>query len=133
MTYLISLVFCCTLSKYEFRCWRYQTHRTTENKLDLECILRTRWALFCISSQSPPRKFCILTPMSNFTVVCDESSTVTPGFFFVLEKNKFAKNSLIKNIFEDEKNFDSRTYLFFFFFGKRFRTWCIWAKARTSS
>ena len=32
-----------------------------------------------------------------------------PRLFFQV----FAKNSLIKNIFEDEKKFDSRTYFFF--------------------
>ena len=31
-----------------------------------------------------------------------------PRFFFQV----FAKNSLIKNIFEEEKKFDSRTYIF---------------------
>ena len=59
--------------------------KKTENKLDLECILRTRWALFCISPQSPPRKLSILTAISKpcppFTAVCEETSTVTPDFF----------------------------------------------------
>ena len=32
-----------------------------------------------------------------------------PRFFFQV----FAKNSLMKNIFEEEKKFDSRTWLFF--------------------
>ena len=36
-------------------------------------------------------------------------STVTPDFFFQV----FAKNSLIKNKFEEEKKFDSRTWIFF--------------------
>ena len=49
-----------------------------------------------------------------------------PRFFFQV----FAKNSLIKNIFEEEKKFDSGTRLFF---GKQFPTGCILAKARTSS
>ena len=49
-----------------------------------------------------------------------------PRIFFQV----FAKNSLIKNIFEDEKKFDSGTR---FFFGKKFPTGCILAKARTSS
>ena len=82
--------------------------KTTENRLDLQCILRTRWALFCISSQSPLRKLSILTafskPCTLFTAVCEETSTVTPDFFQVI-----AKNSLIKDIFEEEKKFDSRT------------------------
>ena len=44
----------------------------------------------------------------------------------------FAKNSLIKNIFEEEKKFDSGTRPPGFSW-KRFRhvTWCILAKART--
>ena len=48
--------------------------KTTANKLDLECILQTRWAPFCISPQSP------------------------------IFSQVFAKtNSLIKNIFEEKK------------------------------
>ena len=39
--------------------------KTTENKLDLKSILRTRWALFCISPQSPPRKLSILIAISE--------------------------------------------------------------------
>ena len=46
-----------------------------------------------------------------------------PRFFFQV----FSRNSLIKNIFEEEKKFDSRTC---FFFGKLFRTGCILPKAR---
>ena len=49
-----------------------------------------------------------------------------PRFFFQV----FAKYSLMKNIFEEEKKFDSRTRLFF---GKWLPTGCILAKARTSS
>ena len=49
-----------------------------------------------------------------------------PQFFFQV----FTTNTLIKNIFEEEKKFDSRTLLFF---GKWSPTGCILAKARTSS
>ena len=42
----------------------------------------------------------------------------------------FAKDSLIKNIFEEEKQFDSGKR---FIFGKQFPTMCILAKARASS
>ena len=49
-----------------------------------------------------------------------------PRFLFQV----FAKNSLIKNIFEEERKFDSRTGIIF---GKQFRTGCILPKARTSS
>ena len=42
----------------------------------------------------------------------------------------FAKDSLIKNIFEEEKKFDSGKR---FIFGKQFPNWCILAKARASS
>ena len=60
--------------------------KTTENKLDLECVLRTWWALFCISSQFPPCRFSILTAISKpcppFMAFCEETSTVTPDFFF---------------------------------------------------
>ena len=95
-------------------------HNNNWNKLDFECTPRTRWALFCISPQSTPRKLSILTAISNpcppFTAVCEETSMVTPRFF----SHAFAKNSLIKNIFEEEKKFDR------FFGGKWFRIWCIW-------
>ena len=49
-----------------------------------------------------------------------------PRFFFQV----FSKNSLMKDIFEEEKKFDSRTW---FFGGKWFPTGCILAKARTST
>ena len=49
-----------------------------------------------------------------------------PQLFFQV----FAKNSQIKNIFEDEKKFDRRTL---FFCGKKSPTGCILGKARTSS
>ena len=52
--------------------------KTTENKNHRERILRTRWALFCISFQSPRRKLSILTAISKpcppFTAVCKETS-----------------------------------------------------------
>ena len=49
-----------------------------------------------------------------------------PRFFFQV----FAKYSLMKNIFEEEKNLIVEHV---FFFGKWFPTGCILAKARTSS
>ena len=36
---------------------------TTENKLDLECILQTGWTLFCISPQSPQSENHIRHPI----------------------------------------------------------------------
>jgi len=48
-----------------------------------------------------------------------------PQFFFQV----FAKNSLIENLFEEEKKFDSRTR----FFCKQFPAGCILAKARASN
>ena len=47
--------------------------------------------------------------------------TVTPDYFFQV----FAKNSLIKNIFE-EKKFDSRTY----FFGKIAPYWMYFGQSQ---
>ena len=81
-----SLVFNVLFSSLNFCVGDIKHIETTENKLDLECILQTRWALFCISPQSPPpRKLSILTAISKprppFTPVCDETSTVTPDFF----------------------------------------------------
>ena len=49
-----------------------------------------------------------------------------PQIFFQV----FAKDSLIKNIFEEEKKFDSGKR---FIFWKQFPTGCILAKARASS
>ena len=50
----------------------------------------------------------ISKPCPTFTAVGEETSTVTPDFF----SQVFAKNSLINNIFEEEKKFDSRTWFF---------------------
>ena len=52
----------------------------------------------------------ISKPCPSFTAVCEETNTVTSNFFQVL-----AKNSLIKNIFEEEK---SLIVGHNFFFGK---------------
>ena len=60
-----SLVFNVLFSSLNVCVGDIKHRKTTENKLDLECILQTRWALFCISPQSPPRKLSILT-MSTF-------------------------------------------------------------------
>ena len=62
-------------------------------------IPRTRWAPFCISSQSP-LCFYISKPCPPFnTADCEETSMVTLMFFFSV----FAKNSLMKNIFKENK------------------------------
>ena len=105
-----SSVFKVILSSLNFCVGDTKHIKTTENKLDLECILRTRWALFCFSPQSPTRKLSILTSISkpcppSFTAVGEETSTVTPNFF----SQVFATNSLINNIFEEQKKFVSRT------------------------
>ena len=80
-----SLVFILLFSSMNFCVGDIKHIKTTANKLDLERIVRTRWALFCISPQSPPRKLSILIaiskPCSPFIAVCEETSTVTPGFF----------------------------------------------------
>ena len=80
-----SLVFNVLFSSLNFCVGDIKHIKTTENKLDLECILRTRWALFCIQPQSPPCKLFILTAISKlcppFTAVCEETTTVTPDFF----------------------------------------------------
>ena len=62
-----------------------------------------RRANLLISKQSLP-----------FEAVCEEISTVNPGFsflffFFPFFFQVFAKNSLIKYIFEEKKKFDRRT------------------------
>ena len=72
------------------------------------------------------RDFAQTQPDSEINAPFLSNEHGDPRFFFQV----FAKNSLIKNIFEDEKKFDSRTSIFF---GKQFRTGCILPKARTSS
>ena len=67
---------------------------------------------FCVSSQSPPRRFSILRviseSMTTFHGNLWGNKPVTPDFFFQV----FAKNSLLNNIFDEEKNFDRRTWFF---------------------
>ena len=81
-----SLVFIVLFSSLNFCVGNIKHIKTTENKLDLECMLRKRWALFCISPQPPPRNEYILTaiskPCPSFRAVCEETSTVIPFFFF---------------------------------------------------
>ena len=76
--------------------------KTTENKLDLEC-----YTISFILNLVPVPAAQIVHPgqCPPFTAVCEETSTVTPDFVFKV----IAKNSLIKNIFVEEKTFDSRT------------------------
>ena len=68
--------------------------------------------LYLVSVPAAQIKFSILTAFSKpcppFTAVCEETSTVTPDFFFQV----IAKNSLIKNIFEEEKKFDNNMIFF---------------------
>ena len=81
-----SLVFMVLLLSMNVCVGNIKRIKTTENRLNLECILRTRWALFCISPQSLQRKLFILTAISKpcppFTAFCEETSTVTPNFFY---------------------------------------------------
>ena len=73
-----------------------------------QTFLRITWAHFCVSSQSPPRQFSILRVISESMTTFHGSlwgnKPGNPRFFF--------KNSLINNIFEEEKKFDSRTWFF---------------------
>ena len=75
-------------------------------------FLRIIWAPFCVSSLSPPRQFSIVRviseSMTTFHGILWENKPGNPRFFFQV----FAKNSLINNIFEEEKKFDSRTWFF---------------------
>ena len=75
-------------------------------------LLRITWAPFCVSSQSPPRQLSILRviseSMTTFHGSLWENKPGNPRFFFQV----FAKNSLIDNIFEEDKTFDSRTWFF---------------------
>ena len=75
-------------------------------------FLRITWAPFCVSSQPPPRLFSILRVISESMTTFHGSlwgnKLGKPQFFFQV----FAKNSLINNIFEEEKKFDSRTCFF---------------------
>ena len=80
--------------------------KTTENRLDLECLLRTGWALFC-TSFSPRRANphpdwnlrTVFTCHGILFIYLFIFCLVLSVFFFQV----FSKNSLIKNIFEEEK------------------------------
>jgi len=75
-------------------------------------FLRITWAPFCVSSQSLLRQFTILRVISESMTTFHDSlwgnKPGNPQFFFQV----FAKNSLIDNIFEEEKKFDSKTWFF---------------------
>ena len=75
-------------------------------------FLRITWAPFGVSSQSQPRQFSILRVTSESMTTFHGSlwgkKPGNPQFFFQV----FAKNSLVNNIFEEEKKFDSRTWCF---------------------
>ena len=60
----------------------------------------------------------ISKPCPPFTAVCEKTSTVTLDFF----SQAFAKNSLINNIFEEEKKFDSTHD----FLGKRWFSYLVY-------
>ena len=85
--------------------------KTTENELDFECILWTRCRYF-VSRPSPRRaNYPSLLRSQNHVHLSQQfegNKHGDPRFFFQV----FAKNSLIKNIFEEEKKFDSRTWFF---------------------
>jgi len=75
-------------------------------------FLPITWVPFCVSSQSPPRQFSILRviseSMTTFHGSLRGNKPRNPPFFLQV----FAKNSVINNIFEEEKKFDSRTWFF---------------------
>ena len=72
-------------------------------------FLRITWAPFYVSSHSPQRQFSILRVISESMTTFHGSlwgnKPGKPRFFSQL----YAKNSVINNIFEEEKKFDSRT------------------------
>ena len=111
-----SLAFAVLFPSMNFCVGDIKHMKTTENKLDLECAFRTSWLLFCTSSRSPPRKSLDLKTMSTFRGSLWGNKHCDPRFFFLsffsFFFQVFAKNSLIKNIFEEETKFDSRTWLF---------------------
>ena len=86
--------------------------KTTENKLDIESKLRiTMGAILCLVPVSTAQILypdCDLKTMSTFHGSLWGNKHGDTRFFF----RAFAKNSLIKNIFEKEKNFDNRTWIF---------------------
>ena len=80
-----SLVFVVLFESINFCVSDIKHIKTTESELNLECTLRTRGALFCISSQSPSHKFSILSAISKpcppFKAVCEETRKVTAIIF----------------------------------------------------
>ena len=93
-----------------FLCCRYQTHE----KKPKTSLISSAYFLFCISPQSRRANYPSWLRSQSHVHLSQQfvkKQARWPRFFFQV----FAKNSLIKNIFEEEKKFDSRTL---FFWGK---------------
>ena len=86
--------------------------KTTENKLDLECILWTRWPLFCTWRPSARRANYPSRLRSQNHFHLSEQFVRKQARWPPIFSQVFAENTLIKNIFEEEKNFESRTWFF---------------------
>ena len=94
----------CILFKFEFLCWRYQTHKNnrkrawswvhTSNTMGFILYLAPVSAAQIIHSD------CDLKAMSTFHSSLWTNKHDDPRFF----SQVFTKNSLIKNIFEEEKS-----------------------------
>ena len=111
MTYLI-LCYFFTLPKYEFQCWQYKTHKNYRKQTWYrEQTSNTMGAILCLVPVSTAQILypdCDLKTMSTFHGSLWGNKHGDTRFFFPA----FAKNNLIKNIFEKEKKFDNRTCLF---------------------
>ena len=82
--------------------------KPTENKLDLVYILRTREAPFYLVPVPTAQHNCDLKSVTTFHGSLSGNKHGDPRFFFQV----FAMSSPMKNIFEEEKKFDSRTLFF---------------------
>ena len=78
--------------------------KTTENKLERECNFRTSWSFFVLRPSLRRANLLISKQCLPFEAVCDEISTVTPGFpmfFFIFFFFRYLIRT-VKYIFEEE-------------------------------
>ena len=114
MTYLIPWNLLYSFLKYIFLCWRFQTHKNNRKQAWSRVHISNTMGdgiLYLAPVPTPQitHPDCDLKTMSAFHSSLWENKHSDPRFFSLV----FAKNSLIKNIFQEEKKFDSRTIFFF--------------------
>ena len=93
-------------------CCRYQTHKNNRKRAWSRVHTSNTMGFILYLAPVPAAQIihpdCDLKTMSTFHSSLWGNKHVDPRFF----SQVFVKNSLIKNIFEEEKKFDSRTWFF---------------------